>query len=55
MPKIGINGAAISLAISHIAFNFFAFTLNLKNNLFFLAALKIITGKKKLLLRILSI
>ena len=55
IPKIGINGAAISLAISHIAFNYIAFTLNFKNNLFFLVALKIIIRKKKLLLKILSI
>ena len=55
IPKIGINGAAISLAICHIAFNYTSFTLNTKNNLFFLAALKIIIRKKKLLLKILSI
>ena len=55
IPKIGINGAAIALAISHITFNFLAFSFNFKNNLFFLKALIIIINKKKLLLRILSI
>jgi O-antigen/teichoic acid export membrane protein len=54
IPKIGINGAAISLAMSHVIFNFLAFSLNYKNNLFFLTTLKILINKKKLLIRILT-
>lgn len=55
IPKLGILGAAISLSISHVTFNLLTFANNLKNNYFFISTLKILTSKKSMLSKILTI